>query len=69
MFYIIYCLAKYCRASLCATPNQKNIKKHHILSASQIPEKRNLRAPIRATLRACPRMPMRNISENPLIPM
>jgi hypothetical protein len=50
-------------------PKPKKHEKHHILSASQIPEKRNLRAPIRATLRACPRMPMRNISENPLIPM
>ena len=45
----------------------KKQKKHHFLSVSQIPEERNLRARIRATLRACPRMPLRNIlkKENP----
>ena len=50
-------------------PKPKKHSKCCFFNGSQIPEKRNLRAPIRATLRACPRMPMRNISENPLIPM
>ena len=50
-------------------PKPEKHEKHDFFSASQIHEKRNLCAPIRATLRACPRMPMRNISENPLIPV